>query len=154
MKADCSGDPSLNEVIRRARGAYLAELTMQEYSLPLVMELLQVPADRSRHPIAQVVFATDSLMDGSVSEFSLGTALTVEACGDPDVSTRFDMYVALQTGRGSAQGWLLLYADIFPEASQITESLSTWIERVIQHPDEPLGRIGRSAATADSQLDE
>ncbi|HEV7508315.1 MAG TPA: non-ribosomal peptide synthase/polyketide synthase [Thermoanaerobaculia bacterium] len=135
LRAELGDDPSLREMIGRAREGILEAFTHQALPFERLVEELSPERDRSRSPLFQVMF---TLQQRVMPEVELG-ALSVVPFGSPETGAKFD----LTLGVDAAGDCILAYStDLFD---------ATTIVRLLAHYEEALHG---AAANPDLRLSE
>ncbi|WET80953.1 amino acid adenylation domain-containing protein [Amycolatopsis sp. QT-25] len=143
LRTDVSGDPTFLEVVSRVQEA--AQVAAQHPDVPLerVVELLDLPASLSRHPVFQVGLRVDEEDLGSWDAAELPALRTeVEPGGTEareldlafELTERFDD----DDNEGGIDGVLRYAADLFDEAT--AESVARRLVRVLEQVAEDPGR--------------
>ncbi|QIS20127.1 non-ribosomal peptide synthetase [Nocardia terpenica] len=117
VRADLSGDPSVAEQLARSRESALGAFAHQELPFERLVEVLDPPRSRARHPLFQVAL---SLNNTAAPRLEL-PGLTAEV-GEPDLATaKFDLswHITQPHGDSGAAAVLEYSADLFdPETAR------------------------------------
>jgi amino acid adenylation domain-containing protein/FkbM family methyltransferase/non-ribosomal peptide synthase protein (TIGR01720 family) len=150
LRADFSGDPSFNELLKQVR-----ETTLQAYEhadLPFekLVEELQPDRDLSRTPLFQVSF---TLQNSVREEAGLGD-LAMETFGVNTSQAKFDLMMGLEDCGAQLIGQLEYAAELF-DATTIGRLIEHWrvlLGRVAANPDEPVSTIDYLTETERRQV--
>ncbi|MCJ1681147.1 amino acid adenylation domain-containing protein [Streptomyces sp. APSN-46.1] len=150
LRTDLSGDPSFRELLGRVREADLAAYAHQDLPFEHLVELLNPERSLSHHPLFQVSLALQNIPQGS---FEL-PGLQVEMATVEPKSAKFDLSLQLYERKSAAgesagiHGAVEYSTDLF-DRDTVEALLERWrrlMEQIVATPDQPLSRIGRSAA--------
>ncbi|MER6583678.1 amino acid adenylation domain-containing protein, partial [Nonomuraea sp. NPDC001023] len=126
LRADTSGDPSFAELLDRVKAADLTAFDHAELPFDRLVEALNPPRSRDRHPLFQVMLVhQDAAEPPGVEVVHTGTA-------------KFDL--TLNVGPSGA-GFLEYNSDLFDRATAHTLAgrLTRLLEQAVADPDRPLG---------------
>ncbi|MEV4372390.1 amino acid adenylation domain-containing protein [Nonomuraea sp. NPDC049637] len=126
LRADTSGDPSFAELLDRVKAADLTAFDHAELPFDRLVEALNPPRSRDRHPLFQVMLVhQDAAEPPGVEVVHTGTA-------------KFDL--TLNVGPSGA-GFLEYNSDLFDRATAHTLAgrLTRLLEQAMADPDRPLG---------------
>lgn len=126
-------------VLARVRDGLLSAQEHQQMPMDQLVEILQVPRDLTRMPLAQVNFR---LQGGNAAALELsGTSLTPLPLIDTLIS-KFDMALEVASVAGEA-GYLEYNTDLFAEArmKQIPAAFEALLEGLVGTPDLPVGKL-------------
>ena len=145
LRADLTGDPSFEDLVRRVREQDLSAFTNQDVPFESLVEELNPARVPGRHPLFQVMVA---LQVGRSARFDLaGVRLQRMAVGSGsakfDLSFQFVEFID-PAGRPAGMGGELTYAlDLFdhPTAERMVAMLGRLLAAAVAEPDRPIGRL-------------
>ena len=145
LRTDVSGDPSLGEVVGRARGAALGGYAHQDVPFERLVEMLHPERSLARHPLFQTMLAMQSLPPVRWELSALETRPVPAA----SAAAQFDLSVMLRERRGPAgtpaglDGSVQYARDLFDEATagQIAARLVRVLEALAADPQTPVSRV-------------
>ena len=128
LRTDLSGNPTVHELLKRARETALAAYSHQDLPFQLLVEALQPDRDMSKNPIFQVMF---SLHNEASQSFELpGLALSTQ---ELEIKTiRFDLELHLWEEPHGLRGLFVYATDLFDASS---------VRRMIEHFGNALGAM-------------
>jgi len=139
VRADCSGEPTFRDLIRRVRARCLDALSHEEMPFERLVAALDLERDLSRNPIFQVMF---SLVTTPPSDLVL-PGLEARPLMLRTASAKFDLGVwASESPSGIAL--MVEYAtDLFerPTVDRILGHYRVLLEAAARTPDSPLGSL-------------
>ena len=139
MRADLSGDPDFEEILRRVREASLLAYEHQDLPFEEIVAELNPQRDQSRHPLFQVLFT----MPNAPRDVHPLDQLEIEAVHLPTSQTRFDLELhCVERDRGLG-GKLIYNVDLF-DASTVQRMVGHFVrllESVVAEPRTPLSRL-------------
>ncbi|RSN30129.1 non-ribosomal peptide synthetase [Amycolatopsis sp. WAC 04169] len=143
VRTDLSGDPTHLEVVNRVQEAFQA--TEQHLDVPFerIVELLELPASLSRHPVFQVGLRVDEEdIDGWTAAELPALRTSVEPGGvdamELDLSVELTELFDDDDEPGGFEGVLRYATDLFDEAT--AESVARRLVRVLEQVAEDPGR--------------
>ncbi|MFC9297294.1 amino acid adenylation domain-containing protein [Streptomyces sp. NPDC057011] len=159
LRADLSGDPAFTELVRRTREASLAAYENQDVPFERLVEVLNPPRSKGRHPLFQTSFTWDN-NDRSAARAALAElpGLTVEGHPVASASARFDLAFSISEEAGDRHSGLvgaLTYAtDLYDRstAQTLADRLVHVLTRLAADPDLPVGRVDVLGAGERGQL--
>ena len=127
MRADFSGDPTVNEFIDQMCSTVLDALNHQDYPFPLLVERLNPRRDPSQPPIFQTMFVyqqphndlgfIDGITDFYTDEGRMKIGgLDFESFPIPQQEGQFDMSIEMIGSEESLKGVLKYHQDLFNES--------------------------------------
>ena len=147
LRTNVSGDPSLVEVISRARRVALGAYAHQDVPFERLVEMLHPDRSLARHPLFQTMLSVNNLAPArwdlsALKASPVPTASAAEAA-------RFDLSVTLHEVRGSAgiaaglAGSVQYACDLFDAgtARQVAGRLVRMLEQIAVDPGLPLSRV-------------
>ncbi|GIN03917.1 hypothetical protein Pve01_55750 [Planomonospora venezuelensis] len=127
LRADTSGDPSFAELLERVRTADLAAFDHAGLPFDRLVEALNPPRARNRHPLFQTMLVYQDAPVPGVEVVHTGTA-------------KFDLTLNLDA---TGTGFLEYSADLFDRATAATvaERLVRLLAGAVADPSRPIGRL-------------
>ncbi|MEV0390224.1 amino acid adenylation domain-containing protein [Nonomuraea sp. NPDC050643] len=128
LRADTSGDPSFAELLERVKAADLAAFEHAELPFERLVEALNPPRARNRHPLFQVMLVhPDAPATAGVRVVHTGTAKV-------DLTLNLD---------ATGSGFLEYSKDLFERASAraLAGRLVRLLEQALADPSAPIGRL-------------
>ncbi|MDC3982192.1 non-ribosomal peptide synthetase [Polyangium jinanense] len=136
LRVDLSGNPTIEDLLRRVRRATLDGYTHQDVPFETVVDALHVPRDASRTPLFQVMFV---LQGATVDAPSMGE-LSVEPWPVERRSARFDLTLSLERAPDGYRGGIEYSVDLF-ECSTVRR-LASHLQRCLASiVDAPASRV-------------
>ncbi len=114
LRIDLSGEPSLAELLARARTAALGAQDHQDLPFEQVVEIVSPPRRLDHSPVFQVLFAWQNREGGELDDLP---GLSVERAGGPYDIVRFDLELSVGEDEGSIAGGLLYSTALFDAAT-------------------------------------
>ncbi|MFT3859275.1 MAG: amino acid adenylation domain-containing protein [Aquabacterium sp.] len=146
LRTDVSGEISFQQLVERVRAANIGAYAHQDLPFERLVEILNPPRDRSRHPLFQVMLALQNFGDGralamdglQVSPFTIDVGVS-----------RFDLSLIvgeLRTPTGEPagiEGYLEYRRDLFEPATAeaLVARLMAVLEAVAAAPDMSISQI-------------
>ena len=145
LRTDLSGDPTLAEVIGRARQTALDAYAHQDVPFERLVEMLHPDRSLARHPLFQTMLTVNNLAPARWELPGVGTSPVAAA----SATARFDLSVTLREARGAAGtpaglvGGVQYACDLFDEATagQIAGRLVRVLAQIAADPQVTLGRV-------------
>ena len=145
LRTDASGDPSLAEMIARARQAALGAYAHQDVPFERLVEMLHPDRSLARHPLFQVMLSVQNL---PAARWAL-SGLEASPAPAASAAARFDLAVMLRETRGSAgttgglDGSVRYACDLFDEATagQLAGRLVRVLEQIAADPGLRVSRV-------------
>ncbi|GII00795.1 amino acid adenylation domain-containing protein [Planobispora takensis] len=127
LRADTSGDPSFAELLERVKAADLAAFDHAGLPFDRLVEVLNPPRARNRHPLFQVMLVHTDAPAPGVEVVHTGTA-------------KFDLTLNLDT---TGTGFLEYSTDLFDRATArgVAGRLVRLLSQAVADPSTPIGRI-------------
>jgi len=149
LRADTSGDPSFRALLERVRAADLAAFEHQDVPFERLVEVLNPPRSRSRHPLFQIMLVFQNTPEAALDMPGLQTSLQLNSVG----SAKFDLTLELTERRGAdgePAGIDCLWeysADLFERATveAMADRLLRLLAAAADEPDLPIGRLNMLA---------
>ena len=150
FRTDFGGDPTLREVLQRAREAALGAYAHQELPFGKLVEALQPERDLSRTPILQAMFL---VLDGTFSEYHL-PGLKISPVDEHDRSSRFDQMLGLWDAPAQLHGWWEYSAALWDRSTvrRFLEGLHGLADALLEDPDRRLSQVPALSAAARHQV--
>ncbi|MEZ0094214.1 amino acid adenylation domain-containing protein [Streptacidiphilus sp. EB129] len=131
LRTDTSGNPTFRELLERVRDTDLAAFGNQDLPFERLVQALNPPRSRARHPLFQVMlgFETETPLEISAA----GLAVTEEP--DPTAIAKFDLFFSVQEqhgadgGCGGLVGALEYRTDLFDRST--AEALAARLVRLL-----------------------
>ena len=145
LRTDVSDDPTLADVISRARQTALHAYAHQDVPFERLVEMLHPDRSLARHPLFQTMLSVQN-MPGARWELPGLQASPVPA---GTAAARFDLAVMLREARGPGgtagglAGTVQYACDLFDQATagQIAGRLALVLEQLAADPDLPVSRV-------------
>lgn len=165
IRADLSGSPTFEQVLKQVSGTVLAAFDHQDYPFPLLVERLQPAREPGRSPIFQAMFVyqkTHLQNEMALSSFALGEAgaqievggLRLESMPLEHRASQFDLMLMMaEAGEGLAAS-LQYRVDLF-EAETIARMENHFralLESIVPNPAQRIGRLGLLTSPERHQL--
>ena len=154
LRADFSGTPSFDEILRRVRQTVFDALDHDGYPFPLLVKQLQPERDPSRSPLFQVFFALQKpqlLVQEGLAPFVMGTEggriklgeLTLESMSLKQQAAQFDLSLTMTEMEGELIGSLDYNTDLFDQATiqRMAGHMRILTESLIAAPAETISRL-------------
>ena len=147
LRADLGGDPTFRDLVRRTKEHGLRDFAHKDLPFERLVEGLQLPADPSRRPLAQVAFLLDEVPDTPL-RFA---GLEVEGVPVQRGSADFDLTLGFRLDdAGGLNGFLEYRNDLFRAATaeRFARDFEGLVGTLVESPDEPLSILYRERCTA------
>ncbi|THA24433.1 aminotransferase class III-fold pyridoxal phosphate-dependent enzyme [Streptomyces sp. RKND-216] len=139
LRTDTSGEPTFRRLVERVRDADLAALAHQDVPFEQLVQALNPPRSRARHPLFQVMLGFET--EGPLELKAAGLRITEEP--DPTDVAKFDLFLSvreLRTGDGGPAGLsacLEYSTDLFDPATArtLTARLNRLLTAFATDPD-------------------
>jgi hypothetical protein len=148
---DFSGDPTLREVLQRARETALGAYAHQDIPFAKLIEALEAPRDPSRTPVVQEVLL---VLDGSFVDYRL-PEVKISAGESPyDRAARFDQMVGLWDAPTRIFGNWEYASALWDRASveRMVDALYAVTEALLNEPDLRLSQVSLLPLSARHQV--
>jgi amino acid adenylation domain-containing protein len=165
LRANCAGNPSFADYLRRVRQTVLDAFAHQDYPFALLVERLQPERDPSRSPLFQVMFSfqqTPLLDREGLAAFALGEAGAQLALGDLRVESvaleqrtaQFDLTLAIAPTTEGLGGSLQYNSDLFEAAtiSRMVDHFQTLLTSIVTDPDQRVSNLPLLTAAEQQKL--
>ncbi|MBE9037111.1 type I polyketide synthase, partial [aff. Roholtiella sp. LEGE 12411] len=151
LRADMSGNPSLQEFLQQVRKTALGAYAHQDVPVEELIVALQPVRDLSYTPLFQVMFALNTVTP--LSEMQL-PGLTWSRMVIENYTSPFDLTLTLEnTAEGLVGSWEY-NSDLF-DAATITRMMGhfqTLLEGIVAHPEQRIGELPMLTAPERQQL--
>jgi amino acid adenylation domain-containing protein len=164
LRANLSGDPTLQAFIAQVRQTVLAALEHQDYPTLLLVKQLRPPRDLSRAPLCQVMFVLDKphrLAEQAVSTFVLGETglrmnpggLVLESFPLENRSATLDLAMLIMETAASLSVSIRYNTDLFDPATiaRMAGHFETILSHFVTQPDAKLSALKEHLAEADER---
>jgi acyl transferase domain-containing protein/acyl-CoA synthetase (AMP-forming)/AMP-acid ligase II/acyl carrier protein len=165
MRADLSGNPTFEAVLRRVRESVLDGLEHQDFPFPLMVDRLQPARDPSRSPLFQVMFVFQKaqvLDEQGMSMFALHEAgpklelgeLSMESVALDQPVSRFDLVMTTVLGDGRIAMLVEYNTDLFDESTidRLMEHYRILLEGIVADPRKRLSDLPMLTQAEQMQL--
>jgi len=134
LRADFSDDPTVSEILLRARDTVRDALKHDEVPFEKVVELVRPGREPAQNPLFQVMFA---VYETTKDELDLAGA-TVRRLDVRSRTAKFDLSIALHVSPNGASVLWEYSTDLFEEASveRIADQFERVLEGVVSSPEE------------------
>lgn len=157
LRTDASGDPTFRELLARVREVDLAAYEHQDLPFERLVEVLNPPRSRSKHPLFQVMLVLQNTPDIRLDLPGVMAETRIHGVG----SSKFDLTLELTEQRepngspGGIEGVLEYSADLFREstAGELVVRLMQVLEDAVQQTDERISRFHVVTPTEQAQLE-
>ncbi|RKS77001.1 amino acid adenylation domain-containing protein [Actinomadura pelletieri DSM 43383] len=153
LRVDVSGDPTFAELVDRVRTFDLAAFNNRDMPFERLVEVLNPPRSRARHPLFQVMLGYQNLASGSDSLFGLRTR--TEPFGTAAAKFDLDLNVIEYTG-GDGMEFELEYAEDLFDASTaelLLARLEALLTQVTADPGRPVSEVDLLTAAETGLID-
>jgi amino acid adenylation domain-containing protein len=132
LRCGLAGDPTVSELVGRARRTVLEATAHQELPFDKLVEALAPERDRSRPPLVQVVLA---YQESALAGLALGD-LEIEPLAFETGTAKFDLALALEDRGGELAGYLEYSSDLLYRATakRFLEQLERLITAAVAEP--------------------
>jgi amino acid adenylation domain-containing protein len=136
LRIDLGGDPSFRTLLERVRAVTREASAHDGVPFERVVDAVRPARDRARHPLFSYAVSLEPFTPPPP-----GWSLQ-EVPVDPG-TTRFDLEVVLQEGRGGLDGRIVYRTDLFEAATiaRLERHYRTFLEAAIADPDRALSRL-------------
>jgi amino acid adenylation domain-containing protein len=139
LRADLSGEPSFDQVVRRTRESVLKALDHQDLPFERLVERLKPERDASRQPLIQVMFVFNP---DETSRFDL-PGLNVDPLRLDYGSAKFDLSLFFTQDGENLHARLEYNSDIFTPATmeRLLDHFQMLLTAALVNPDLPVARL-------------
>ncbi|WP_374591919.1 amino acid adenylation domain-containing protein [Aquabacterium sp.] len=146
LRTDVSGEITFKQLVERVRGANISAYANQDVPFERLVEVLNPPRSRSRHPMFQVMLALQNFGDGSALKMD---DMAVSSYPIHASVARFDLSLIVGEHRtpeglpGGIEGYLEYRTDLFERATAeaLVARLVVLLETISEAPTLPLAQI-------------
>ncbi|GHF64089.1 non-ribosomal peptide synthetase [Streptomyces griseosporeus] len=150
LRTDVSGDPTFTDLVARARGTDLAAYAHQDVPFERLVEVLNPPRARGRHPLFQTMLAFNNVDQKAALGEGRLPGLTVSGDKVGTGVAQFDLLLAVADGRADdgtpagITGHLEYSEDLFDRstAETLVRRLTLLLDALAEQPDLPLSWVG------------
>ncbi|NEC20693.1 condensation domain-containing protein, partial [Streptomyces parvus] len=150
LRTDVSGDPAFTDLVARARQADLAAYAHQDVPFERLVEVLNPPRARGRHPLFQTMLAFNNVDQKAALGEGRLPGLTVSGDRVGTGVAQFDLLLAVADSRADdgtpagITGHLEYSEDLFDRstAETLVRRLTLLLDALTEQPGLPLSRIG------------
>ncbi|MBT9097061.1 amino acid adenylation domain-containing protein [Methylovulum psychrotolerans] len=149
LRTDVSGDPSFRQLLGRVRKVCLEAYSHQELPFEKLVADMQLPRDRSRHPLFQVMLVLQP--PAEAADWPGLQASSIEVASG---NAKFDLTLALSEQADGLVGLIEYSTDLF-DADTISRMAGHWqtlLAGIVAQPDWPIGELPLLTATERQQL--
>ncbi|MET0400360.1 MAG: amino acid adenylation domain-containing protein [Longimicrobiaceae bacterium] len=145
IRTSLAGDPSLRELVRRARAETAGALAHQDVQFEKLVDELRIERDLSYPPVFQVMltFAEGGGPGAAPGDEGEADGVVFEpTSGDPG-TVSFDLVLAAGAGPGGIRGGWTYSAELFEPAAmeRMAREFERMLERAAAAPDLPLSEL-------------
>jgi amino acid adenylation domain-containing protein/thioester reductase-like protein len=165
LRADFSGDPTFNEVLRRVRQTTLGAFEHQDYPPALLAKRLGIQRDSGRPPLFETMFILQKAHEAdlqALGPFALGidgarmetAGLTFESIALGGEPAQFDMTMMMAETDGGLAAALQYNTDLF-DASTIQRMLGHFkslLQEIVTDPNKPISNYSLLSESEQKQL--
>ncbi|NQX71712.1 amino acid adenylation domain-containing protein [Paenibacillus alba] len=145
LRTDTSGDPTFRELLSRVRSVNLAAYEHQDLPFERLVEVLNPPRSRARHPLFQIMLAFQNTPEPSLDLPGVTSELRLDTVG----KAKFDLTIEFRERRGpdgspsGIDGWLEYTSDLYERETveKLASRLFLLLERALEDPDLPIGLL-------------
>ncbi|MDF2723024.1 MAG: diguanylate cyclase, partial [Paenibacillus sp.] len=145
LRTDTSGDPSFRQLLERVRSANLAAYEHGEVPFERLVEILNPPRSRARHPLFQVMLAFQNTPEPRLAFDGIDADLRLETVG----RAKFDLTIEFRERRladgtpDGIDGWLEFASDLYERATieKLAARLQLLLEQAVAETDMPIGLL-------------
>ncbi|MFJ7640435.1 amino acid adenylation domain-containing protein [Peribacillus sp. NPDC097225] len=145
LRTDTSGDPTFRELLERVRNVDLQAYEHQDLPFERLVEELNPPRSRSRHPLFQIMLALQNTPEPKLELPSIHSNLELYSVG----TSKFDMTIEIRemhddTGKPDGMSGFLEYSADLYKPETIERMLNRFVrvlEGAVMDPDQTIGRL-------------
>ncbi|THF76595.1 amino acid adenylation domain-containing protein [Cohnella fermenti] len=145
LRTDTSGDPSFRRLLERVRSANLAAYEHGDVPFERLVEVLNPPRSRARHPLFQVMLAFQNTPEPRLPLAGIDAELRLATVG----RAKFDLTIEFRERRGTdgtpdgIDGWLEFANDLYERATveKLAARLELLLAEAVSAPDMPIGLL-------------
>lgn len=138
LRADLSGVPSFNELLRRVRKVCLEAYTHQDLPFEMLIAELQTERDMSRHPLFQVML----VLQPTENRIQL-PGLSANRITLPNATAKFDLSLSLTESSSGLTGSIEYSTDLFEQATicRLIGHFQTLLESIVAEPQRSIAEL-------------
>jgi amino acid adenylation domain-containing protein len=139
MRADLSGQPSFQKLLKQVREVALGAYTHQDLPFEMLVEELQPERDLSHTPLFQAAFA---LQNAPMRTIEL-PGLTLTPLEADSGTAKFDLTLTMAEGPDGLRGTIEYNTDLFELATiqRMAGHFRTLLEGIVADPEQPISRL-------------
>lgn len=145
LRTDTSGNPTFRELLERVKNGDLHAYEHQDLPFERLVEELNPPRSRSRHPLFQIMLALQNTPEPKLELPSIHSNLELYSVG----TSKFDMTIEVRethddTGKPDGMSGLLEYSTDLYKPETIEKMLNRFVrvlEGAVTEPDQKIGRL-------------
>ncbi len=145
LRTDTSGNPTFRELLERVRNVDLHAYEHQDLPFERLVEELNPPRSRSRHPLFQIMLALQNTPEPKLELPDIDSKLELFTVG----TSKFDMTIEIretydETGKPDGMDGLLEYSTDLFKRETIEQLLNRYVrllEGAVREPDQQIGRL-------------
>ncbi|CAG7594918.1 Dimodular nonribosomal peptide synthase [Paenibacillus solanacearum] len=145
LRTDTSGNPSFRQLLERVRGTNLAAYEHGDVPFERLVEILNPPRSRARHPLFQVMLAFQNTPEPRMPLDGIDADLRLYTVG----RAKFDLTIEFRERRladgtpDGIDGWFEFSSDLYERATieQLAVRLQLLLEQALAEPDAPIGQL-------------
>ncbi|WP_426445438.1 amino acid adenylation domain-containing protein [Paenibacillus sp. S-38] len=143
LRTDTSGDPSFRELLERVRTANLLAYEHQDVPFERLVEVLNPPRSRARHPLFQIMLAFQNTPEPRLQLPGIRSELALHTVGRAkfDLTIEFRERLTADGAPDGIDGWLEYSSDLYERESveKFAERLLLFLERAEEQPGRSIG---------------
>ncbi|MDF5728544.1 MAG: amino acid adenylation domain-containing protein [Rhizonema sp. PD38] len=149
LRGDLSGNPTVEELLRRSRSCVLNALDHQDYPFPLLVEQLQPVHNPSVSPLYQVAL----IYNRSHQSIDID-GLILESITPESKRAAFDLTLTILEEPGSLKGRWNYNTDLFDDTTiaRMIGHFVTLLEAIVANPEERIYQLPMLTASEQQQL--
>jgi nonribosomal peptide synthetase DhbF len=145
LRTDTSGDPSFCELLERVRSANLAAYDHQDVPFERLVEILNPPRSRARHPLFQIMLAFQNTPEPALTLPGVDAELRLDTVGRAKFDLTFE-FRERRTQDGTPDGidgWFEYTSDLYERETveKLASRLELLLEKAWMDPDRPIGLL-------------
>ncbi|RTE06428.1 amino acid adenylation domain-containing protein [Paenibacillus whitsoniae] len=145
LRTDTSGDPSFRELLERVRATNLAAYEHQDVPFERLVEILNPPRSRARHPLFQIMLAFQNTPEPQLPFSGVTADLRLDTVG----RAKFDLTIEFRERKladgtpDGIDGWFEYSSDLYERATveKLAARLQLLLEQAWAAPDKPIGLL-------------
>ncbi|MBS7529946.1 amino acid adenylation domain-containing protein [Hazenella sp. IB182353] len=145
LRTDTSGNPSFRDLMGRVRKVNIAAYENQDLPFERIVEVLNPPRSRAKHPLFQIMLALQNTPDLELDLPEIDTDISISHTG----TAKFDLTLEFrettdEDGMPNGLDAFLEYStDLFEKSSmdEFAERLIRFLTAVSENQDQPIGQV-------------